>query len=290
MSKTILIADDEPMLIKMMVQAFQKHQQKYNILQAQNGKIACQIAEIQKIDLIILDWMMPIMSGIDALNHLKSQEKTQDIPVIIATGTRLKDIDLKEALGKGAIDYLRKPISELELIARTQTALQLSEAYLKIKEKNEEIKQLALREKELLKHIADQKDRELSTSIIQIQNKNNVLLSIQELLNEDSSEGNISKILKLIQNDINLDSQWEKFKWHFEEVHPNFFARIQGTYPGLTDNDLRLCAYIKMLLTNKEVATLLNLSVKGIEAARYRLKKRLSLATEQDLNTFIHSL
>lgn len=289
MLKTILIADDDPAVIRVIVQSFQKYEQKYNILQAHNGKIACQIAKKQKPDLIILDWMMPIMSGVDALNELQVQESTKDIPVIITTGTMTEDKHLSEALRRGAIDYLRKPISALELTSRTQTALQLSESYLQIKEQNQEIKQLALREKELLKNILDHKTRELSTILIQLQNKNNLLLQIKELLSSNISTENITKALNLIHKDTNLDSQWGKFKLHFEQVHANFFSKLQKIFPHLNDNDLRLCAYIKMQLSNKEIANLLSLSVKGIEAARYRLKKRLNLSTEQDLNGFIRN-
>jgi len=304
MLKTILIADDEPMVIKMMVKAFQKYQQKYNILQVQNGKLACQVAETQKIDLIILDWIMPVMSGVDALNYIKNQKTTKDIPIIIATGKMMEDIHLSKALENGAIDYIRKPISALELVARTRSALQLNEAYLKVKEQNQEIKQnylkikeqnheieqMSLREKELLKYIEDHKNRELSANLIQLQNKDNLILNIQESLKNDPSNESISKVLRLIQNNINLEVQWEKFKLHFEEVHPNFFLKLQKKFPILNDNDLRLCAYIKMLLSNKEIANLLNLTLKGIESARYRLKKRLNLPPEKDLNTFIRNL
>lgn len=127
-----------------MVQYFQKYRQNYNIYQAPNGKVAFQIASDKQPDLIILDWDMPVMSGLEAMNQLKTQETTKEIPIIITTGTMIEDIHLSEALERGAIDYIRKPINALELIARIRSALRLSNSLKKIKAQNHKIEQLYL--------------------------------------------------------------------------------------------------------------------------------------------------
>lgn len=276
MLKTILVADDDPQNAKVIINYFKKYNQDYEILYTPNGKIACKVATQKIPNLIILDWIMPVMNGLEALIYLKKQEQTSHIPIIIATGTMLEDIHLSEALERGAIDYLRKPISPLELVARTRSALSLSESH--------------YREKELMQTIIDHKTRELTSNTIQLVNKNEVLLQIKNLLGQSLSSDKIKKVQKLIKSNINLDAQWDKFKIHFEQVHPNFFAKMQKSLPQLNENELRLCAYIKMRLGNKEIANLLNLSVKGMESARYRLKKHLSLSPKDDLNEFVRGI
>lgn len=290
MSKTILIADDEPNVIKTMVQYFQKYQQNYNIYQAPNGKVAFQIASDKQPDLILLDWDMPVMNGMETIQQLKNQEKTQEIPIVVATGTMIQDIHLSEALEKGAIDYVRKPVNPLELIARIRSALRLSESYQKIKVQNQKIANLYLKEKELTKQIIDHKNRELSSNTIQLAHKNELLLEIQKNIENKDYEDNKKLVLKLIRDEVRFDKQWEKFKLHFEEVHPNFFTKLEQNFPSLSGSELRVCAYIKMRLDNKEIMSLLNLAPKGLETARYRIKKQLKLSKKEDLNEFVRDI
>lgn len=94
----------------------------------------------------------------------------------------------------------------------------------------------------------------------------------------------------MIRSDIRLDKQWGKFKLHFEEVHPNFFSVLEQKFPSLSENELRVCAYIKMRLNNTEIMSLLNLAPKGLETARYRIKKQMKLSKKEDLNEFIRSI
>ena len=280
MQKTILIADDETRVMKIIVNYFRTYKQDYDILYASNGKVATEIALKKQPHLIILDWDMPIMNGLKALKLLKSNIKTQEIPVIIATGTMIEDIHLSEALEKGAADYIRKPINPLELVARVRSALRLSDAY-------QTIKQMYVKEKDLMGKIIDQKTRELSGNTLQLINKNELMLKIKNLLDKEKLSSNIRQVLKLIKSNTNLDSQWDRFKLHFEEVHPNFFHILKSNFLQLSDHDLRICAYIKMSLNNKEIMTLLNISPKGLETARYRLKKKLNLSRSENLNDFV---
>jgi len=283
MQKTILIADDETQVLKLMLNYFEKYAQNYRVLYAADGKTATEIALEKTPNLIILDWDMPVMNGLEALQFLKTRTNTQEIPVIVATGTMIEDSHLSEALEKGAVDYIRKPINALELVARVRSALRLSEASQKIKEMYEV-------EKDLLQKIIDQKSRELLSNTLQLANKNELMLDIKHLLADKDTIPQTRQILKLIQNNTNLDSQWNKFKLHFEEVHPDFFQKLKINFPQLGDNDLRICAYIKMGLGNKEILTLLGISPKGIEMARYRLKKKLNLSKDNSLNDFILKL
>jgi FixJ family two-component response regulator len=91
----------------------------------------------------------------------------------------------------------------------------------------------------------------------------------------------------MINRNISNDSDWQIFESLFDQAHENFFKRLKTAYPDLTQSDLKLCAYLKLNLTSKEIAPLLNISFRGVETRRYRLRKRLSLESDENLVSFI---
>lgn len=294
MSKTILLADDDPDTLKVVIHYFKEYSKNYEVFHAPNGKVACEVAGKKLPDLIIMDWDMPIMNGIQATTYLKLQSETQHIPIVIATGRMVKDHHLREAFESGAVDYIRKPLNPIELLARVNSAMVISDSVKKIQEqkndieaKNQDLTKLYQKEKELLKSIIDHKARELSAITMQLAQKNELLNNIKLGLQQPSTSNNVKGIIKTIDGHLDNSNNWVKFKIHFTSVHPNFFGVLEARYPQLTENELRLCAYIKMRLSSKEIANLINLSVKGMESARYRLKKRFRLGAKDDLNQFI---
>ncbi len=132
----ILVVDDNVEYADRIIDFLNETDIPFTFFQALNGKIACAIAEKKLPDLIITDWDMPEMDGIMLIKHLKSTESTKDIPIIMCTGVMTKTENLKTALDAGAIDYIRKPIEKLELIARVHSMLKLSDSMKKIKEQN----------------------------------------------------------------------------------------------------------------------------------------------------------
>ncbi len=129
----ILVIDDQPDNLKIIVDYLKDSGTDYTILKAPNGKIACKIAEKKMPDLIITDWEMPEMNGIETINYLKGNEKTKDIPIIMASGVMTLSKNLKMALEAGAVDYIKKPIDKTELIARVHSMLKLADSYKEIK-------------------------------------------------------------------------------------------------------------------------------------------------------------
>jgi len=95
------------------------------------------------------------------------------------------------------------------------------------------------------------------------------------------------KILKLIVRNISSEDDWNSFENHFDQAHENFFKRMKEEYPALTPSDLKLCAYLRMNLSSKEIAPLLNITLRGVEVRRYRLRKRLNMNTEENLIDFL---
>ena len=150
-------------------------------------------------------------------------------------------------------------------------------------------KQINQLQKEKIKH----KNRELSTATLQLINKNNILSSIGSMLNsENSNQDDIitKEICKTIKENIDSDNDWEQFKLHFEEVHIGFFNKLKTDFPKLTPNELKLCAYIRINLTSKEIAQMLHNTAETINKSRYRLRKKLNLTTAVDLGEFIRKV
>jgi len=133
---TILIADDFPDNLQVIVDALKGISIPHKIIRAINGKILCDLALKRLPDLIITDWEMPEMDGIEAIKYLKSVDSTKDIPIIMCTGIMTTSQNLKMALDSGAVDFIRKPIDPIELEARVNSMLKLSDSYLTIKEQN----------------------------------------------------------------------------------------------------------------------------------------------------------
>ncbi len=137
MPKTILLIDDDPNYIQGMRHALVDG--GYEILVATNGQLAFTIAQKHLPDVILTDWDMPDLDGIGTIRLLKQEPSLADIPVIMVTGSMTNSDSLKTALEAGAMDFIRKPVDMIELLARVNTALKLAESTQTIKEQNYEL-------------------------------------------------------------------------------------------------------------------------------------------------------
>lgn len=139
----------------------------------------------------------------------------------------------------------------------------------------------------------DSKNRELASSFLLLSNKNSILSKIKNLAdNKDETEAQavLNQIAALAESNLKTDDEWQHFQLHFNKVHPKFFSRLHNTYPMLTENDLRLCAYIKIGLKNKEIATLNHISVESVKMNRWRLKRKMKIGTDENLDGILFSL
>lgn len=137
------------------------------------------------------------------------------------------------------------------------------------------------------------KSKQLANTAMAVVKKNEVLLNLKKeiLLNRDgfSNLNSFKKIVKQIDYSIEHEDEWEIFEYNFNQVHEEFFHQLTLLYSNLTNKDLKICAYIKMNLLNKEIAPLLNISVRGVETHRYRLKRKLMLKNNENLTNFLHN-
>ncbi|MDH5380784.1 MAG: hybrid sensor histidine kinase/response regulator [Cyclobacteriaceae bacterium] len=135
--KTILVVDDESDNIKVIVDYLMLEGDHFRMLQALNSKKALKITKKEFPDLIITDWDMPDMSGIELIKKVRSHEKIKNTPIVMCTGIMTSPKNLKTALEAGATDYVKKPVDPVELLARVTNALNLAERYNEISTLND---------------------------------------------------------------------------------------------------------------------------------------------------------
>lgn len=138
------------------------------------------------------------------------------------------------------------------------------------------------------------KKKELTTHALHLAKKNGVLEGLkqkaQELKEKEESKNGYQQLIRTINFDLQDDNNWENFTRYFEEVHKDFNSNVKTKYPQVTSNELRLLALLKMNLSSKEIANILNISQEGIKKARYRLRKKLDITTEDSLQDLVLSL
>lgn len=141
------------------------------------------------------------------------------------------------------------------------------------------------------------KSRELASSAMNIVYKNELLQKISDEINnfKDSTgkklpEDQLKKLHKVINEGMSDERDWNIFESSFNEAHENFFKKLKHDHPELVPNDLKLCAYLRMNMSSKEMASLLNISLRGVEIRRYRLRKKLNLEHDKNLTEFLIEL
>jgi len=139
------------------------------------------------------------------------------------------------------------------------------------------------------------KNRELSTNTLHSINNNKILSEIKKDITQISKEEypdntSLKKIIDLIDGNIVLDQDWDQFKKHFEEVHKGFFQNLTAKHPTLTNNELKLCAYLKIGMSTKEIARIMIVTIAAIKKNRQRLRKKLNIETEEDLMDFFNKV
>jgi DNA-binding CsgD family transcriptional regulator len=166
-----------------------------------------------------------------------------------------------------------------------------NEMELMAQKKQEEITRL---ENEKLESELRHMNKELGTSTVMILNKNEFISKVKDNLKSISGKSDqpelakeLSRIVHDIESNVSSDADWEHFQVHFDKVHGDFSTRFRSTYQFLSPQDMKLSAYLRMNLSTKEIAHLLNISVRGVEISRYRLRKKLKLERNANLQEFI---
>ena len=146
---------------------------------------------------------------------------------------------------------------------------------------------MQLKNQQLSQDVAS-KGRELAAITMNMINKNELLVKIKEDLTKNGEPGkNIASVVKVIEKNINEEDNWNFFREAFNNADKDFLKKVKELHPGLTPNDLRLCAYLRLNLSSKEIAPLLNITPRSVEIKRYRLRKKINLPHEESLVEYI---
>ena len=267
----ILVVDDLPENITILRSTIEASGANYMVTEANNGKEALEVIAQTPPDLIITDWDMPVMNGIELIAAIRSNSEFRNIPIIVITGMMVLPDDLKMAFDTGASDFLRKPFDKTELLARIQSMLLIAS---------------------YMREMEESKKRELTSAALrlaQMSEMNNKLLEdLNSLLPYLNNHGR--EIVKgfLDKYKINtLDISWKEFEMRFENVYEEFYKDLAIKHADLTPNEKKLCALLRMGLNSKEIAALTFQDAKSVDMARYRLRKKFELPTNENLSDYL---
>ena len=175
--------------------------------------------------------------------------------------------------------YRRKQIKYVEESKKELALKELSNTKALIEAKNDQLNQRI-----------ENKNRELAISTMSMIKKNTLLGSIKDQLVKVKEISELDRVVRNINKNINNDDDWNFFEEAFNNADQDFLKKIKDIHPKLTPNDLRLCAYLRLNLSSKEIASLLNISSKSVEIKRYRLRKRMNLEHGTNLISYILSV
>jgi DNA-binding CsgD family transcriptional regulator len=149
-------------------------------------------------------------------------------------------------------------------------------------------------EQEKLKGKLKSKSKELASYAALMARKEDILAEMEKEINNSNIKKENQKLyLKLMDikdRQSNSQNEWKLFERNFHEVHDDFFKILQNKYPGLTPNDLKLCAFLRMNLSSKEIAPLIGITFRSIELHRYRLRKKFQLSKKDNLVKILMNL
>lgn len=172
---------------------------------------------------------------------------------------------------------------------RHEKALQKKQKEIELNNIQNQKEVFKLRNEKLNQEI-EGKNRELAISTMSIVKRNEVLRNIKKELKRNTSLSSDNDVFKLINNNLNNKEDWKLFENAFNQADNEFFARVKKKHPKLNNNDLKFCAYLRLNLSSKEIAPLLNISPKSVEVRRYRLRKKLDLSHEVNLTDYVLSI
>jgi ligand-binding sensor domain-containing protein len=138
------------------------------------------------------------------------------------------------------------------------------------------------------------KNSQLTSYTLMITHKNDIMKEVKNKLTafasnlrSNATDSEIEDLISAIDKEFKVEEDWERFEVHFNQIHKDFLIRLKEKYPELSSTNIKLIAYLKMNLSSKEIASLMNISIRGVEKSRSRLRKKLNLAEEENLIYFI---
>lgn len=227
----------------------------------------------------------------DSLNNEDLQHELANLEVKFETSEKQRKLDLmkkqKELDDKRQIIYYSIGVSAILLLVLIIVVIVFINRQRILK--NEQQKLQLKQEIERNQAEIDQKNRQLTSKALHLSERHELLEEILTITKDDPQNG-LDQIKRKVKSKLNSESDWEEFRIYFEELNPDFFTKVKAIKPELTDRELRLLALIKIGLNIREVANLLHIESNSVKVARYRLKKKFELDTDDSLEAFVNRL
>lgn len=266
----ILIADDSDIVLAFTTMCVEI--MGYDVIQAVNGKEAIDKTFAQMPDLIIMDWKMPVMDGLEATKILKANPKTRNIPIIMITGTNETAEYMSKAMAAGVNEFLRKPFDKIELEARIKSQI---------------------RQANYIKEIIEIKNNELNKKAIElafnIDFQNKIVEKLEVLLENVEAEAAKKLINELIEG-IKLKYKLNPLNGlqnQFTEINSNFATNLLTSHPNLTPAEIKLSMLLCLNLDTKEIASLSFQTYDSVRVSRTRLREKLNLNPSDNLVNYM---
>lgn len=283
----ILIADDEPQNIEDLFETL--YALNYQVIVANSGKKCYELAQTEAPAAIIMDWEMPNQNGIDTIKQLKTNEKTRKIPIIMATGKMITSENLQTALEAGAYDYVRKPFDHIEITARVKSMILLFEEH----QKNIRLEaKIYKKELQRINEVLREKQITLTTTILRLIQNSKMINNLIDNLQKEKKVACYKTIITIIsQYKTNtLASNWKEFEVLFEKVHPLFYKKLNKKFPSLTTNERKICAFLKLNMTNKDIEAITFQTQGALKKAKTRLRQKLGISKNTSTISFIQKI
>lgn len=296
--KIILLVDDEPTTIQLINKCLADTEGDYEIISATDARRACELTESIMPDLIITEWRMSRINGVDMIKQLKSNPATRDIPVLVFSASKTTVKDIKTILSAGAVDCFSKSINERELSVRISVILRQNEAFKSLKNREEKLK---LEMEKLVNSVAgleekvENNEREagarLELLIHSMGVKDKLLEKIADLRPYLNAEGKtkLSYIAKQIKWELNEEKQFNLEK-RFDESNYVLYNLLDQECGELTKNEKRLCAYFKSDHSASEIAKITHKSSNSINVAFARIRSKLGIPSNKELKDYLYNL
>ncbi len=243
-----------------------------------------------------------------AYNYYKEYNTLRDRIAEKEKGTEFAELQLKYALEKNILQQKGKAERKTLLLSGSIIILLILSALISIlfvwqRTRTAKVllqqKNLILEQKQKQQEYTDEinlRNKELSSGVITIQKKNEILKATAEQLKnleKDTNKDNstiIHRLIKEITSNAN-EAEWLEFEGKFNQIHDSFYKKLDEINPNLTIFEKRLCGYLKLKMTSKEIANLTNSSPRSVEVARYRLRKKLNLTNNtENLTAFLEKI
>ena len=250
---------------------------------------------------IDLNWRAPVSIPVFKFERLPSGSYTLFVKASDPWGSECKTIEIKLVVLQ---PWYLTTWAELAYIAVIILLLTLFRQLVIKETRRKEIRKREEKEQELIRlrneKLQDEisfKSQELANSTMSIIKKNEFLLDLKRILKIQKGQLEsrfpdkyYQQIVTKIDDNISNHDDWKTFDTNFERAHEQFIKKLKSEYPKLTPSDLRLCAYLRMNLSSKEIAPLLGISVRGVENHRYRLRKKMELDIDVNLSEVMMNL